>query len=171
LGGILPTEWYALRSKPNKEELLLDQLLIRKVETYFPRLRIQPVNPRSRHIRPYFPGYMFVNVDLRQISVFSLAWIPGASRLVCFDGQPAAISAVLVTAIQKKVDAINAAGGEVLEGLKHGDRVTIQSGPFAGYEGIFDTRLSGNERMRVLLRLMQNRQIRVEVPVGLVQPI
>ena len=55
----MPAEWYVLRSKPNREELLLDQLLIRKMETYSPLIRVKPVNPRSRHIRAYFPGYFF----------------------------------------------------------------------------------------------------------------
>jgi transcription antitermination factor NusG len=165
----MAVEWYALRSKPHKEELLLDQLLIRKVEAYYPRLRVQPVNPRSRRIRPYFPGYLFVNVDLDQVGFSSLAWIPGACRLVSFDGQPAAIPENLVMAIQKKVEAINAAGGEKFESLHHGDRISIQSGPFAGYEGLFDVRLSGSDRVRVLLKLIQNRQMRLEVPVGYIQ--
>jgi transcriptional antiterminator RfaH len=165
----MPVEWYALHSKPHKEELLLDQLLIRKVETYYPRLRVKPVNPRSRSLRPYFPGYLFVNVDMQQVGISSLAWIPGACRLVCFDGQPAAIAESLVMAIQKKVEAVNAAGGELLESLKPGDQITIQTGPFAGYEGLFDVRLSGSDRVRVLLKLMQNRQMRLEVPVGYVQ--
>jgi len=82
----MPAEWYALRSKLNKEDFLLDQLLIRKVEAYYPPIQIKPVNPRSRNIRAYFPGYLFVNVDLEQIGASNLVWIPGASSLVCFDG-------------------------------------------------------------------------------------
>jgi len=165
----MPAEWYVLRSKPNKEDLLLDQLLIRKVEAFYPRISVKPINPRSRHIRAYFPGYLFVNVDLKQVPVSNLAWIPGASRLVCFDGEPASIPAALLTVIKNKVDSINAAGGELLEALQPGDRVVISSGPFSGYEGIFDIRLDGNERVRVLLNLLQNRQMRLEVPVGQVQ--
>ncbi len=162
----MSTEWYALRSKPNKEEFLLDQLLIRKVDAYYPCIRVKPVNPRSRHIRAYFPGYLFVNVDLEQVGVSILTWIPGASRLVCFDGEPANIPTALINAVRKKVDAINTAGGELLEALQPGDRVVISSGPFCGYEGIFDMRLDGNERVRVLLNLLQKRQMRLDIPVG-----
>ena len=161
--------WYALRSKPHKEDFLLDQLLIRKVEAYYPRIQVKPVNSRSRHIRAYFPGYLFVNVDLQQVAVSNLAWIPGASRLVCFDGEPASIPAALLTVIKNKVDSINAVGGELLESLQPGDRVVISAGPFSGYEGIFDMRLHGNERVRVLLDLLQNRKMRLEVPIGQVQ--
>ncbi len=165
----MTAEWYVLRSKPNKEDFLLDQLLIRKVEAYYPRIHVKPVNPRSRHIRAYFPGYLFVKVDLEQMGASNLAWIPGANRLVCFDGEPAFIPDALITALRKKIDAINTAGGELLEALQPGDRVVIKSGPFTGYEGIFDLRLDGNERVRVLLNLLQNRQMRLEVPAGQVK--
>lgn len=165
----MPIKWYVLRSKPNKEDLLLDQLLIRKVETYYPCLHVKPVNPRSRKIRAYFPRYLFVNIDLDQVSASNLLWIPGASRLVSFDGEPASISDSMISVIKKKVDAINAAGGELLEAMRPGDRVVISAGPFAGYEGVFDMRLDGNERVRVLLNLLQNRQMRLEVPLGQLQ--
>lgn len=163
---LMPLEWYALKSKPNKETLLLDQLLIRKVDAWYPRLTLKPVNPRSRRQRAYFPGYLFINVDLDTVPVSSLAWIPGASRLVSFDGQPASIPATLIDAIRAKVDRINDAGSELMESLRPGDRLHIHSGPFAGYQGIFDMRLSGTDRVRILLNLLQNRALRLEVPLA-----
>lgn len=165
----MPVKWYALHSKPNKENFLLDQLLIRKVETYFPCIQAKPVNPRSRRIRPFFPGYLFVNVDLDQFPFSDLAWIPGANRLVSFFGEPASIPVEMISVIKNKVDEINAAGGELLHGIRPGDRVVINSGPFTGYEGVFDKCLEGNERVRVLLNLLQDRQIRLEVPLGHLQ--
>ncbi len=69
--------WYALRSKPHKYDLLWEQLRIREIETFYPRLRVQTVNPRARKIRPCFPGYVFVRVDLEQVNLSSLQWTPG----------------------------------------------------------------------------------------------
>ena len=67
------------------------------------------------------------------------------------------------------MDEINAAGGEHLIDLKQGDLVRIQGGPFEGYEAIFDTRLEGNERVRVLLKLLRARQVSVELPASQIQ--
>ncbi len=39
----------------------------------------------------------------------------------------------------------------------------IHSGPFAGYEAIFDLRLSGSERVRVLLKMLNNRNLPIEL--------
>jgi hypothetical protein len=36
--------------------------------------------------------------------------------------------------------------------------------PFSSYEAIFDVRLSGDERVRVLLKLLNRQQIPLELP-------
>jgi transcription antitermination factor NusG len=165
----MSSNWYVLHSKPNKEELLWGQLGIRKVETFYPRIRVQPVNPRSRKVKAYFPGYVFVHVDLEQVGLSVLQWMPGATGFVSFDSQPSIVPDALILAVKKKVDEINAAGGELFHDLKQGDLVEIQSGPFAGYEAIFDVRLAGSERVRVLLKLLQGRAAKMEIPAGLLE--
>lgn len=165
----MPMQWYVLRSKPHKEVFLWEQLLARGIETYYSQIRVQPVNPRSRKVRPYFPGYLFVHVDLEQVTQSTLRWMPGAVGLVMFDGQPPVVPDGLIQAIRRRVDEINAAGGEVLEGLNPGDAVTVRAGPFAGYEAIFDTRLTGNERVRVLLKMLGDRQLPLDIPAGQIQ--
>ena len=56
--------WYVIHSKPRKENQVYSQLQARAIETFYPTIRVKPVNPRSAKIRPYFPGYLFVRVDL-----------------------------------------------------------------------------------------------------------
>ena len=84
-------------------------------------------------------------------------------------GEPNAIPETLIEAIRQRVEEINRAGGEQFAGLKKGDAVQIESGPFASYEAIFDASLAGSERVRVLLQLMQGRAMRVEMPAQAVQ--
>lgn len=163
------TQWYAIQSKPRKEDFLWGQLRAREIECFYPRMRVQTVNPRARKVRPYFPGYLFVHVDLEQIGLSGLQWMPGAAGLVAFDGQPAWVPEHLINAIRYRVEEINIAGGEVLAGLKPGDLVMIGAGLFAGYEAIFDAGLPGNERVRVLLKLLGNRQMPLDLPVGQIQ--
>jgi transcription antitermination factor NusG len=99
------------------------------------------------------------------MSPSTLPWIPGAVGIVSFDGTPAFVPDSLINAIRRHVDEINAAGGEHLAGLKRGEAVVIQGGPFEGYEAILDARLPGSERVRVLLKLLQ-RQMNVELPAS-----
>ena len=159
--------WYALRSKPRKEDAVWRQLQTGGIETFYPRLSVNPVNPRSRKVRPYFPGYMFIHTDLDALGLSRFQWMPHSIGLVTFGGEPAHVPENLIHAIRRKVEEIAAAGGEVFEGLKPGDTVRIQSGPFAGYEAIFDARLPGTERVRVLLEFLNNRrQVQVELDAG-----
>ena len=45
----------------------------------------------------------------------------------------------------------------------HGGWPLVQDGPFAGYEAIFDGRISGRDRVRVLLNFLQKRQVPLDL--------
>lgn len=165
----MSANWYVLRSKPRKEDFLYGQLRARKIEAYYPKVRVQPVNPRARKSKPYFPGYLFIHIDLEEENLSSLQWMPGATGLVSFGNEPSWVPEALVNTIQKQVARINAAGGENLAGLTSGDEVIIEDGPFAGYKAIFDLSLPGNERVRVLLQLLEDQNMRLELPASQVK--
>ena len=166
----MPSNWYALRSKPRKEDVVWRQVLSQGFEVYYPRLRVHPVNPRSRKVRAYFPGYLFVFADVEQVGASLFQWMPHTLGLVSFGGELAVVPDHLVQAIRQRVDQINAAGGEVFEGLIPGEVVWISDGPFRGFEAIFDARLPGNERVRVLLEFLGNRrQVVVVLETGQIE--
>jgi transcription antitermination factor NusG len=164
-------QWYTFHSQPYKEDLLWQQLQSRNFEGYYPRIRVQTVNPRAKKIKPYFPGYLFIHVDLEHIGISTLQWLPYGTGLVTFGGEPSVISDSLITAIRQRVGEIALAGGELFDGLTHGDVVSIQNGPFSGYEAIFDTRISGKERVRVLLKMLNSRHIPVELDAGQIKKV
>jgi transcription antitermination factor NusG len=166
----MSTYWYVLHSKPHKEEMLAEQLELRRIETFAPRIRVQVVNPRARKIRAYFPGYIFVHADLEKMGPSSFQYVPGSAGLIAFGGEPAFVPDGLIHAIWQRVEEINSSGGELFDVLKTGETVLVHSGPFAGYEAIFDVRLPGTERVRVLLKLLRNRKMPVELPAGYVRP-
>lgn len=161
----MAVNWYVIRSKPNREEFLEGQLISRNVEVFYPRIRVRPINPRSRKHKPYFPGYLFIQIDLEKNSVSTLERLPGVVRLVSFGGEVSVVPDANVHTIRIKVDEINSAGGQKSSGIKAGTTVKIEKGPFEGYEGIIDSRIPGKERVRVLLKMLQNRKVPVDLPV------
>jgi len=161
--------WYVFRSKPHKEMILWRELTARGFECFYPQLHVQPVNPRSRKIKPYFPGYLFLHIDIDQVDPSTFRWMPFSNGFVAFDEVLATVSDTFIEAIRRHVDEINRAGGEKLAGLKRGETVVIQGGPFDGYEAIFDTRAPSRERVRVLLKLLQVRQLNIELPTTQIQ--
>lgn len=155
--------WYVLQSKPRKEEFLCSQLLAHHLEAFFPHICVHPVNPRMRKVKPYFPGYVFVYANLKQTSLFTLQWMPGARGIVAFDGEPADVPECLVSQIRQHVEQINTSGGNSIQSMATGEIVAICDGPFTGYEAIFDAHIPGTKRVRVLLKLLENRQVPLEL--------
>jgi transcriptional antiterminator RfaH len=161
--------WHVVRSKPNHEDFLARELESREIEVFYPLLRANPVNPRARRFKPYFPGYIFVHLDLALIHSTVLERVPGAANLVSFGGEVALVPDHLVQAIRRKVDETNAAGGEKQAEIQPGDIVEIDYGPFAGYTAILDASLPGSERVRVLLRMLEKRELPVEMPLNYIR--
>jgi transcriptional antiterminator RfaH len=112
---------------------------------------------------------MFVQVDLEAVGLSTFQWMPHAIGLVSFDSEPATVPENLIHAIRKRVEEIAAAGGEFFDGLKPGDAVKINTGPFVGYEAIFDARVPGSERVRVLIQMLSDRRLPVELQVSQVE--
>lgn len=159
-------QWIVIHSKVRKEELLFNQLSIRNIDAYLPSIRVLPVNPRARKIKPYFPGYVFARVDLEHTGISILQWTPGAIGIVNFGGEPAYVPDHFINTLEQHLQKINSSGYAEISSLNPGDAVDINGGPFAGYKAIFDTRLHGTDRVRVLIKMLQDYQIRVELPAN-----
>ncbi len=164
-------QWYVLHTKPHKERQVAYALRFQKLEVFLPIVRVNPVNPRAARERAYFPSYLFAHLDLSVTGLDVVQWTPGLRSLVHFGGQPAAVPDNLILELKRRLSEIRAAGGLVFDGLKPGERVRIVNGPFARYEGVFDVRLPGTERVRVLLELIgeygRRRMQRQAVPLEL----
>ncbi len=161
--------WYVIRSKPQKEQFLWEQLVMRNIKADLPQLTVKPVNPRSRKTRPYFPGYLFVKVDVERLGTSILNSVPGSTGLVMFGGEAASIPDVLWEEIHQKVAEINNRKLAAERDPRKGTPVRICEGPLSGYQAIFDSRLPETERVRVFIRLLRDQQIRVELPIHQVE--
>ena len=159
----MPAYWYTMRVKPHKERMVDSYLQSHDVDTYLPLVKVNPVNPRESKVRPYFPGYLFVHVDLDEIGQNTLNWTPGAHGLVQFDGEPATVPDRLVDELEKTLFEIEKSGGLNLKHIESGDPVRIVSGPFAGYTGIFNAYASGKERVEVLLAFLSDHPQRMQL--------
>ena len=146
--------WYVLRVKPHKERAVANYLQLREVTFYAPFIKVKPVNPRAAKQRPYFPGYLFVQANLDVEGQQAFSWIPGSRGLVRFGEEAAIVPANLIHEVQQQLAQLNAQGGVEQTAFRKGERVKVVSGPFAGYEAIFDMHLSDNERIQVLMRFL-----------------
>ena len=155
---MVPT-WYVLRSKPNKEEFFWGQLMAHFIEVYYPRIRAKAVNPHTLKDKPYLPGYLFIHVDLHENPPAYLEGMPGSRGLIMDDTQPVAVPEGLIAAIRRRVDHINATGGEETSSLPAGQAFARQDLYLTEYESIFDDCVSGNERVHRLHRFLRGELV------------
>lgn len=166
----MTAHWYTYNSQPNKEDMLWHQLQSRDLEGYYPRLTYKPVNPRARKIRPFFPGYLFIHVDLEQVGISTLNYLPYSKGLVCFGGEPAIVHETLVQTLISRLEIMNKEKQSTLIGNLHpGDKLEISDGLFKGYDAFFDEALTGKERSRILIKTLSNQAMRIEISNNLLR--
>lgn len=147
--------WYAIQTKPHKEFMVRDALvLLQDVEVYLPAFRVQPVNPRARKIRPFFPGYLFACVDLSRVGLSMLQWNPGIVRVLGCGDQPVALPLHVIDRIRHRVREVQSEKTLGRGQFQKGDRVHITSGLFKGFEGMFDIFLGGQVRVRIMIEFL-----------------
>lgn len=91
-------------------------------------------------------------------------WMPGVVSVVSFDDQPAIVSDETIHQLQKRIEENEIKKNNKISEFKKGDHVTIVEGPFAGYSGIFDLNLSGGERAKILIKLINDQSKKMVVP-------
>lgn len=155
--------WYVLRSRPHVEASAYRQVRARGFDAYYPCLRVTPVNPRARTLRPFFPGYLFVEADLGTVGLSAFQYMPHSVGLVCFGGEAAQVPTEVIQGIRRRLSELAKEGTAQTERFNQGEQLTIVEGPLAGWEAVFDRRISGHERVRVLLELVGGRRLPVEL--------
>lgn len=155
--------WYALRTKANFEFIVSAQLVEHKVENYFPRIKVKPVNSRSRTSKAYFPGYVFVRGRLDKLYAQRVGLMRGVIGLVCFDDLPASISDEIIEMIKQRVLLENSKLQPINSGIQPGEKVWLDDPALRGIDAEFEQCINGEERVNVLLTLLAGRTVRIQL--------
>lgn len=160
--------WYVMQSKPQKESFLCTQLACNQIEAYHPSIKTR--NRKGRTItRSFFPGYMFIHVDLFDRGVSDINWIPGSRGLVSFGGQPASVPDHFVQELRNKLEVLNSKQNSKSFDYRQGDLVTIINGPFEGYRAIFNLYLPEKDRVRLFIDMLSRNTISLELPAAFIK--
>jgi transcriptional antiterminator RfaH len=129
------------------------------IDAYYPCIRVHPSNPRSRKVRPCFPGYLFVNADLDIVRTSLLKRIPGVVALVDFGSELASVPDDLVQAIRVYLEEIESARSESQGTLMPASSVMISSVAFPGFQAMFERVMPGQEDVQVNLKSLPDRAL------------
>ena len=151
--------WYVVSFQPGRGDLAERNLQRQGFCTWMPRQTRIVTHARRKIERrlPFFPGYMFVFLDLERDRWRAVNGTMGVRTLIIQGEKPLPCPVGLVEKLQAFSDE-NGIFNPVFD-LKMGDSVRIVSGPFADAVGSL-ARLDGAGRVRVLLQMMRS-----EIPV------
>ncbi len=153
--------WFAIQAKPGAEEVARHTLQTLDLEVLLPRVRRPGRGRRSTTlVRPLFPGYLFGRFCVRQ-HLHAVRYSRGVVRVVGTRTQPVPVDEDVIVLCRDRMDA---EGWVELQepGFRKGDRIRIESGPFAGFEGVFERELDDASRVMILLEALQQAQLILE---------
>lgn len=151
--------WYAVHTLPHAERKAELQLENQRFRVFLPKRQktIRHARKLSMIVAPFFPGYLFVALDLERQRWRSVNGTVGVSSMVMGAERPVAAPHGVVESMLATADP----DGLLLlwSKLKIGSAVRLAAGPFAEQLGILD-RMDDSGRVRVLLDIL-GRQVPV----------
>ena len=161
--------WYAVHTHAHGEQRALVNLERQGFSPWLPTYRRQRrhAGKVEQVLRPLFPRYLFVSLDLEAqrwraiLSTFGVAGLVGRA-----DG-PVPVPDAVMEALQARAGADGTFMLDRTSLLKEGDAVRIDDGPMRDLEGIFQA-ANDADRVIVLLSLM-GRDVRVTVPADQIE--
>jgi transcription antitermination factor NusG len=155
--------WYAVQAQPRRERVALRHLGNQGFATFCPMgWRTKRVGRHSvSSLDPFFPGYVFVSMNLDRQPWRSINGTIGVARIVCLGhARPQPLPEGLVERFEALSDPEN---GQLKfrENLSQGDAVRVMGGPFDQLCGTLET--AGNlERVTILLEVL-SKETRVQL--------
>ena len=162
------TRWYAVHTLPNRELRATQQLENQRFRIFLPkRLKtISHARKLSTIVAPFFPRYLFLELDLAQHRWRSVNGTFGVANLVMQGDTPHPVPVGIVETLIASTDERGLLRFE--HELKVGSPVRLLAGPFAEQLGVLD-RLNDSGRVRVLLEIMGGG-VRVQIRREFVAP-
>jgi len=152
--------WYALQHKPAQGDRAVAHLQNQEIACFYPKVSVEKIKAgkRTKKLEPLFHGYLFVNLEQTDPMWAKLRSTRGIIRVVSFANKPAPIPDGIIQQIKDGLDKVVVQGG-----IKPGQLVELDDGPFKGISAIFQA-YDGEERAIVLISFMQKQQT-VKVPL------
>ena len=157
------TLWYVVHTKPQQELLAVSMLEDHcKLAVFLPEVK-QKYRGKVQ-LRPFFPGYLFVEADLDAVEYTAINSTPGVIRLVAFEQRPLPLNPGIVESIREEVERINNEGGLPPESYQEGETVRLKEGPLGGLHAVFISHLRPKDRVLVLLKFLgQENEVELDL--------
>ena len=165
----IPT-WVAASTHVHKESVAITNLERQGFDAYCPMIRRRVRHARRLRdvMRPLFPGYVFVRLDLDRDQWRPIMSTIGVRQLIRFGDRLGALPATFVESLLAREQDGAITLPKAKDAYVPGEKVRLREGPF---EGLIATVLAGSDRERLFVLMdMLKRGVRVRVAIEDVVP-
>ncbi|RIJ20478.1 transcriptional activator RfaH [Henriciella barbarensis] len=154
--------WFAVQTQAAKEQLAVSHLNRQGFETLLPQLwrSVRRSRKSVNVLKPMFPGYVFVKIDMQRMRWRAIDSTVGVSKLIRFGEKPAALPEDLIQNLQTSIGDDGAVTFD--HNLREGDQIRVMSGAFSDWLGRV-IEMADADRVKVLFGMM-TRQVEVTLP-------
>lgn len=155
-------QWFVVRTKVGQEDKAVWHLKNQKFDVYLPKYckKVHHARKTKSYLRPLFPGYLFIKIDIDRQPWRSINGTIGVIGLLQFGATPQHISSELIDEIRTREE--NGVVNISPAGFVKGEAVHACGGALAEYTAFFEEHL--DEKRVVLLLNLMGREVRVTVP-------
>jgi len=164
-------EWFAIRTKPKKEQVAKLHYERQGYVVYLPMMLtiVRHARRTEEKLRPFFSGYLFLHLAPAERNWVAISSTHGALGPICFGDQYVSVPDWIIADLQAKEDASGAVPLAELQkkGLTPGAAVTVKLDDDTSAQGLFYS-FSGQENVVVLLSFL-NRRVKATLTLDRVQ--
>jgi transcriptional antiterminator RfaH len=155
------TSWIVARNKPNQDKIALINLERQNFEFFQPKFKtiLRARNKFKEVIKPVFPGYIFVAINLEEKNWHKINNTRGISSIIVFGNEIPLVRCELIKELQHLFSLNN--DPKTADRLRVGMNAEITNGPFAQLTGKIDE-INANQRIWILLDVL-GTQTRVSI--------
>jgi transcriptional antiterminator RfaH len=164
-------QWYVLQTKPTAEEAVQAHLRNAQFETFLPKIRtmVRSARKSTQRVRPFFPSYLFVHLDLSDANLYrTIKYTRGVRKILGDGAMPIAVPEEMIALIRERVDGDGILKQRIT--MQKGDEVRIRTGPFRDLIGILEKPVSAAGRVRVLLQILHH-QVRCDLSAAEIERV
>ena len=156
-------QWFAIQAKTAAERLAQASLAQLGLATLLPLMRRNPAGWRAKRdpVKALFPGYLFARF-CADTHLRAATYARGVLRVVSAHERPLPVEDPIIESLRARMDNMGCVALEVRP-FTRGQSVRISAGPFAGWQGVFDSALGDAQRVVILLEALQHGRLVVQV--------
>lgn len=160
--------WFVIQTQANREAKAAHHLDRQGFEVYMPQYLKRRSHARKVDYVPasFFPGYIFVAIDIATQRWRAIQSTIGVLRLVTNGEAPAVVPKEIVEGVRRREDDKGFIAIDHRPAFRRGDKVRVLAGAFTDSLALFDG-LADRERIAVLLHLL-GRKVRVQLDASMV---